>query len=590
MILSIESDLPTFKSVSFHPGLNVVLADKFAQSNDKKTRNSAGKTSLVEIINFLYGSKAEKGTLLRHPALENFTFRALLQLGADQVEVARRGRDASRIWISREHAERLGLACKTDRKSNQTYITNEQWKELLAYRFFGFPRHVGGTEFDEPYTPAFRPIFGYFARRDNSGSFQAPEKSSGSQSRWDYQENLSFVLGLDWRIPLDLQRVRERERSLDELKKAAAGGTLGAVIGTVAQLRPAVAVAEAKATELRQQLSQFRVLDSYREMSDRASRAKAEMQAIERRAVSLKERLLYLKEALNSGAAPPQEDVVRVYKAVGIELPDAVRRRFNDVEQFHKSVVENRRHHLKEEVASIEAQIAAGETAKAALDAERSEIMRSLDGSGALEDFVMLQKRLATLEAEEASLRERFKAAEALEGESTELDIDRANLKKRLQTDHNRNTKAVNSFTLIISRAIQELYADRTGGFVLDATDNGPEFRISIQGDRGGGISQMEIFCFDYALFTLMLEQKRGPGFLVHDSHLFDGVDARQVARAILMGSELTTRFGGQYIVTMNSDIYDNLPFPDAFDRAKVVAKPRLSDIDASGGLFGFQF
>lgn len=43
-------------------------------------------------------------------------------------------------------------------------------------------------------------------------------------------------------------------------------------------------------------------------------------------------------------------------------------------------------------------------------------------------------------------------------------------------------------------------------------------------------------------------------------------------------------------IVTMNSDIYDNLPFPDTFDRAKVVAKPRLSDMDASGGLFGFQF
>ena len=163
-------------------------------------------------------------------------------------------------------------------------------------------------------------------------------------------------------------------------------------------------------------------------------------------------------------------------------------------------------------------------------------------------------------------------------------------MKKRLQVDHARNTKTLNAFTLIVSKAIQDLYADRAGGFVVEATDNGPEFKISIQGDRGGGIAQMEIFCFDYALFTIMLEQDHGPGFLMHDSHLFDGVDERQVARAILMGRDLTKRLGGQYIVTMNSDIYNRLPFPDDFDRSKVVAKPKLSDADAASGLFGFQF
>jgi len=100
----------------------------------------------------------------------------------------------------------------------------------------------------------------------------------------------------------------------------------------------------------------------------------------------------------------------------------------------------------------------------------------------------------------------------------------------------------------------------------------------------------MEIFCFDYALFTVMLEQGRGPGFLVHDSHLFDGVDERQVASALMMGASLTKRLGGQYIVTMNSDIYNRLPFPADFDRTSVIAKPRLSDADPTAGLFGSQF
>jgi len=408
--------------------------------SDKKTRNSAGTTSLVEIINFLYGSKAEKDTLLRHPALENYAFIGSLRIGPDPVEIARRGKEASRIWISKADAAKLGVSVRTERKTNRTYLTNEQWKEILGHRFFSFPGHLSGTEFDESFTPGFRPLFGYFARRDNSDGFLTPEKSSGSQSRWDYQENLSFILGLDWRIPLDLQRIRERERSLEELKKAASGGSLGTVIGTVAELRPALAVAESRARELRQQLKEFCVVESYRELSDRAARAKAEMQAIERRAVSLKERLLHLNEAIKSEAPPQRDDVTRLYTAIGIELPEAVRRRFADVEQFHKSVVDNRRQHLRQEIAAIESQIGAGDAAKTRLDAERSDILRQLEGSGALEDFVELQKRLAVLEAEEASLRERYKAAQALEGESTELAIDRANVKKRLQSDHVRAT------------------------------------------------------------------------------------------------------------------------------------------------------
>ena len=48
----------------------------------------------------------------------------------------------------------------------------------------------------------------------------------------------------------------------------------------------------------------------------------------------------------------------------------------------------------------------------------------------------------------------------------------------------------------------------------------------------------MQIFCFDLMLTKISLKQGRGPGFLVHDSHLFDGVDERQVAKALQLGAE----------------------------------------------------
>ena len=111
---------------------------------------------------------------------------------------------------------------------------------------------------------------------------------------WDWQVNLSYLFGLDWRIPHDFQMVREQNRQLDELKKAAKGGVLGILIGTVAELRPKLAVAEEKVAQISKNLKSFRVLEPYREMSEKAARARSDMSAIERRAVSLKQTLFLI--------------------------------------------------------------------------------------------------------------------------------------------------------------------------------------------------------------------------------------------------------------------------------------------------------
>ncbi|RYD72811.1 MAG: DUF2326 domain-containing protein, partial [Verrucomicrobiaceae bacterium] len=69
MILTIESSVPTFKTLTLRPGLNVLLADTTPGASGKQTRNSAGKTSFVEIVHFLLGSNCGKDSLFRVPEL-----------------------------------------------------------------------------------------------------------------------------------------------------------------------------------------------------------------------------------------------------------------------------------------------------------------------------------------------------------------------------------------------------------------------------------------------------------------------------------------------------------------------------------------
>jgi len=81
-----------------------------------------------------------------------------------------------------------------------------------------------------------------------------------------------------------------------------------------------------------------------------------------------------------------------------------------------------------------------------------------------------------------------------------------------------------------------------------------------------------------------------GPGFLVHDSHLFDGVDERQVAKALELGAMHAKEHGYQYIITMNSDAIPGEGFSADFNIMEYVNKVRLTDAQETGGLFGVRF
>ena len=54
MIHEIYSNKSSFKSVRFNEGLNVVIAERQQNSDEKKTVNSRGKSTLISIIKGLY--------------------------------------------------------------------------------------------------------------------------------------------------------------------------------------------------------------------------------------------------------------------------------------------------------------------------------------------------------------------------------------------------------------------------------------------------------------------------------------------------------------------------------------------------------
>jgi len=137
VILNVDSSIPTFKRVEFHDGLNVLLSDSQPGATEKQTRNSAGKTSLVEIINFLLGADCHKGNLFRTDALIEHTFRADFLFGGKLLTVERGGADPSKIFIVNIPEDREAYPLKMDKQSERIYIPNVKWRALLGSLLFG---------------------------------------------------------------------------------------------------------------------------------------------------------------------------------------------------------------------------------------------------------------------------------------------------------------------------------------------------------------------------------------------------------------------------------------------------------------------
>lgn len=589
MIRTISSSLSTFKSLTFMSGLNILLADVAEQSTDRHTRNSAGKTCLVEIVHFILGGDANKSSIFKHEMIKEHSFSAEILLGDHWIIVTRSGVSDNIVTLSANDASVLGLGISST--EDKIAVPVDMWKALLGYYWFNIPENRVGTEFDCKGAPSFRSLISYFARRRKDGGFNTLEKSNSSQQPGSWQVSVSYLLGLDWRIAREFQDVRDRKRVVSVLSKAIKDGELGQIFGTTAEIRPELARVEERIAVMRSQVQTFQVHETYREQAARASFLKDRMSELTMALAEADSAVDYVTKSLDEEVAPAYADVKRLYAAAGIELPGVALRRFDDVKAFQESVSENRRKYLNEQIKEISDNRDALAAELEETAQERTGILQALDGKGAFEDLIQLRERLGELAGRAETLKTKLQHALALENNKTQLKAEAATLEMRLQQSYEASENVIKRATVLVDHAISTLYDDRTGNLIVEASRTGPKFRIDIQGGGNkGGIDMMKLFCFDTALLRISFDLfSPGPRMLIHDSHLFDGVDSRQVARAFSYGKKIAEEISGQYIVTLNSDEFERANAESKIPLNDFVNPVRLTD-DEAGGLFGIRF
>lgn len=584
MIYGMSSDLAAFKRLDFHEGLNILLAEKSSGATERQSRNGAGKTSVIELLHFLLGSRVGPKSIFRSREIRSATFSLEFDLGGERISVSRSGGEPNRVVVDGE----LPSSQSVDPQSvlfGPHILSNEEWKDHLGSTWF----RLQVDELGEHSHPSFRSLMSMFVRRQESGGFQSPTKHTTMQSISDQQITISYLMGLDWMLVDRFNKLKSEQKAARDLRNAMKSGEFGRKFGSVAELRTRLTVAEARANRLRSQLDAFNVIPEYRELEREASEITTSISTLNTQNIGDHELLQELERTLDDEQVPASEDLSKLYEEAGIVLPDLARRRLEDVRIFHQRIVENRRSHLSSEIVATRDRLAQREDQKSSLNDRRVQIMSILNSGGALDHFTRLREELGRSEGECQDLRNRLATGEELERTQTRLDLERNGLVQDLRNDIYERRDFLDDAVLLFEEFSQLLYEEE-GRLVVEATPTGPKFEVHIAGERSKGITNMQIFCFDFMLAELGMQRGLWPGFLIHDSHLFDGVDERQVARALQIGAERAAGSGFQYVVTMNSDAIPKDGFDKGFCVGDYMLDVRLSDETETGGLFGIRF
>lgn len=582
MLRRLSADDPRFKEIRFHGGLNLLLADRTAASQSTDSRNSVGKSSVIELIHFLLGSRADARNLFTKRDLRSITFGLELDWPGltEPVSVRRSGQRPAVITVNPNVMAPAPDSLFDFEQDGPADLSVDQWTYLIEQRLFGLDGDHPGV--------SGRTLLSYLVRRVSSHGFNEAGRTFARQSAADATTNLAYLLGLDWQLADGYRQLAARDATRKQLRKAVNDPVWGQIVGSTAELRGQITLAEAQVERLRTQVAAFQVVSEYENLKQQADELSRRIKQLAQDDVIDRHNLDELQQAVTETADVDIEYLQPAYQELGIVLSDQVRRRFGEVEAFHHSIVRNRRRFLDEEIRELTDRLAERRAERARLGEEQARILRTLAEGGALEALTALQQALAREEATLEALRHRYDAAQTLEASSRQITAKRIELQQSMETDLDERGQQTREATLLFSRFAQALYGTREAFLAIQAGRESLTITPRIDSDDSRGIGNMVIFCFDLTIAVLAHRHGRGPDFLIHDSHLYDGVDDRQLKAALQLAADVTREEGMQYIVTLNTDDLAKATRL-GFDSDPYTLDTRLTDTP-NGGLFGFRF
>jgi len=189
-------------------------------------------------------------------------------------------------------------------------------------------------------------------------------------------------------------------------------------------------------------------------------------------------------ESLKIETDPGEIEIRRAYELASVELPGVVLKRFDEVRDFHRGVIEDRRAFLSSEIARLKAAVEDRTAQMRRLSEERADLLGVLRSHGALDEYMRLQQfHIATvtlLKDVEQRLENIRKFTEGRDA----LKVDEARLQQLTRLSLGEVRAQRDRVLATFSENTQFLYG-QPGSFIIESRENGFLFSWEIPRNSG---------------------------------------------------------------------------------------------------------
>lgn len=575
MIHRIYASDKRFKAVSFTAGLNVILAEMNKGSSEKDSRNGLGKTTLINVMHFCFGSDLNK-KYLPVDSIEDWVFYIEFDLSGSKV-IAGRGINAPGIVKIEGDCSNFPLPVEIDEDGGFNYYKISDWKKLLGISLFGLTS-TSRTK----YIPSFRNLISYFLR-SGIDAYSKPFIYFRSQPPWNIQVHNAYLLGLNWDHASATQEIKDKSKAIKSLNDAIKTG----IISSQGELEAERVSLQSALDKEKIALESFHVHPQYKDIQDKANSLTQNIHGLSNKNLVLNRKLERYEESVRSEHAPDNDVVSNLYEEAGLHFGEAVKKTLDEAKVFHDQIVQNRKLFLEAEIQEIKNSINANDDLIKSSITDRADLLKILKTQGALDEFVLLQERVVEKKSELENIKSKIAEIQEMSARKKEVKAEKIELETKLQRDYEQSRplweKAVSQF----NENSLALY-NESGNLIINVSDNGYSFDVEIPRSSSEGVGKMKIFCYDLMLVNSFSKSNK-INFLVHDSTIFDGVDSRQVAHALEYAHKIGIEDNLQYICVFNSDKLPTEYFSEGFKISDFV-RLTLHDQKPQDSLMGFRY
>jgi uncharacterized protein YydD (DUF2326 family) len=244
------------------------------------------------------------------------------------------------------------------------------------------------------------------------------------------------------------------------------------------------------------------------------------------------------------------------------ELAEFVQRRLEEIVEFRKDIVANRKKFLVEREAELRSALTDIEADVKRLEERRSQLFHWLQERQALDALRNAYERIAhdseQLERSAARVRALEEEEQKIAETNAQISETILNIVKERQTqdasirDIRKTFFDILQHTIYLGESVEDAYFD------IKATNRPTSplnVEIEVPKSDSLGKSRFKLPVYDLTVFLRILSQDRHlPHFLVHDG-AFNGVDVKTVVRFLnYIEAKSTTLQSLQYIVTLNEE------------------------------------